>query len=128
MHRRTLAQLAMPLATYAGVPASYLEEVLEVQGTHALADRGTTPQVSTKQFPPGNTLGAGLWECTPGTWKITRTNTESFLVLAGAAMLTEADGSPRVALAPGVWHTTPSGWSGRWVVTETVRKMYVLSP
>ena len=110
------------------IPASYLQEILEPQGRHKLADPGTDPMVSTKLFPPGNTLGTGLWECTPGTWSITRTNTEAFLVLAGRATLTNADGTPRVSLEPGVWHTTPNGWRGKWEVTETVRKLFIITP
>jgi uncharacterized cupin superfamily protein len=110
------------------LPGNYLTETLAPQGVHKLADPDSKPLVSKKEFPPGNTLGAGLWECTPGTWEITRTTTETFLVLKGKATITESDGSVRVELVPGLWHTTPSGWSGRWEVTDTVRKMFILSP
>lgn len=110
------------------LPANYLSERLQPHGVHKLADPSSTPMVSTKLFPPGNTDGAGLWECSPGTWHITRATTETFLVLAGRATLTEADGSVRVRLEPGVWHTTPAGWSGRWEVHETTRKLFVLTP
>jgi len=106
----------------------YTSERLEPQGVHKLADPGSTPMVSTKLFPPGNTDGAGLWECTPGTWHITRTTTETFLVLAGRATLTETDGSLRVQLEPGLWHTTPAGWSGKWEVHQSTRKLFVLTP
>ena len=110
------------------LPTDYLSEQLKPQGVHKLADPGSTPMVSTKEFPPGNLEGAGLWECTPGTWHITRTTTETFLVLSGKATLTEADGSLRVQLEPGLWHTTAAGWSGRWEVHETTRKLFVLTP
>ena len=112
------------------LPASYLTEKLEPQGTHKLWVEGNSgpPQVSTKLFSPGNTLGTGLWECTPGSWHITRSTTESFLVLKGKATITNADGSMRAALTPGVWHTTPASWSGHWEVHETVRKLFVLTP
>ena len=109
-------------------PADFVSMPLEPQGVHKLADQGSMPMVSTKLFPPGNTGGAGVWECTPGAWHITRTTTETFLVLSGRATITNADGSLRVELVPGVWHTTPSGWSGRWDVTSTLRKMFVLTP
>jgi uncharacterized cupin superfamily protein len=112
------------------LPSNYLAVTLAPQGVHHLADPGqaSPPRVAKREFPPGNTRGTGLWECTPGTWAITRTNTESFVVLRGAATLHEADGSLRVRLQAGLWHTTPCGWNGRWTVTETVRKMYVLTP
>ena len=113
------------------VPPAYLAEVLEPQGVHKLWVEGQDhglPMVSTKLFEQGNTMGVGLWECTPGSWSITRETTESFLVLHGKATLREADGSLREELRPGMWHTTPSGWCGSWEVHETVRKLFVLSP
>jgi len=113
-------------------PDSFLSVPLQPQGTHALWVDGVDfglPQVSTAtSLNAGNTLGAGLWECTPGSWKITRTTSETFLVLKGEAVLQDADGSHRATLAPGMWHTTPSGWTGRWEVTKTIRKLYVLLP
>mmetsp|Transcript_74534 Transcript_74534/g.241962 ORF Transcript_74534/g.241962 Transcript_74534/m.241962 type:complete len:172 (-) Transcript_74534:54-569(-) len=114
-----------------GNPDSYLAETLEPQGLHKLWTSGVdigSPHVSTKAFPAGDTLATGLWECTPGSWSITRTTTESFLVLRGRATLTNADGGWRIELAPGIWHVTPTGWSGRWEVTETIRKHFVLTP
>ena len=113
-------------------PDSFLSVPLQPQGTHALWVDGVDfglPQVSTAtSLNAGNTLGAGLWECTPGSWTITRTTSETFLVLKGGAVLQDADGSHRATLVPGMWHTTPSGWTGRWEVTKTIRKLYVLSP
>ncbi len=88
------------------LPSQWAEAALEPQGLHTLADVGSSPMISTKLFPQGNTLGTGIWECTPGSWHITRTTTESFLVLSGRAKLTEADGSERVTLVPGLWHTS----------------------
>lgn len=128
MLSQQIARIATPrVRTLTSLP--YLSESLEPQGVHKLADPDSSPMVSTKQFPmPGNTEGAGLWECTPGTWHITRTTTETFLVLAGRATLTEADGSVRVQLEPGLWHTTPAGWIGRWEVHEATRKLFVLTP
>lgn len=110
------------------LPSNYLTVQLEPRGVHKLADPDSNPQVSRNEFPPGNTLGTGLWECTPGTWNIVRDTSETFLVLKGKATITEADGTLRVELVPGLWHTTPSGWSGRWEVTETVRKLYMVTP
>lgn len=110
------------------LPDNYLSATLEPQGIHKLADTGSEPMVSTKQFPPGNTLGTGLWECTPGSWHIKRTTGESFLVLKGKATIYEEDGTTvRAELRPGLWHTTPVGWTGQWIVTETVRKMFIVT-
>uniref|UniRef100_A0A6V0GSL7 (S)-ureidoglycine aminohydrolase cupin domain-containing protein n=1 Tax=Zooxanthella nutricula TaxID=1333877 RepID=A0A6V0GSL7_9DINO len=112
------------------LPSEYLRMSVTPQGTHKLWRAGSdvgNPQVSTRLFDKGNTMGTGLWECTPGSWSITRDSTESFLVLKGAATLYDSDGALRVKLRPGVWHTTPAGWSGRWVVEETLRKLFVVT-
>ena len=47
------------------------------------------------------------------------------MLLGGTAVITPADGEP-VELGEGDVFVLPKGWSGRWDVTETVRKLYVL--
>ena len=70
---------------------------------------------------------AGIWECQPGGFPVNdRANTETVFIIAGAATITDEDGAAH-ELAAGSWHTLPKGWTGRWDVTETVRKMYVLT-
>ena len=70
-------------------------------------------------------IKCGVWECTPGGWTIEdRPNTEIIHVLKGAARLTDADGTVHDLVA-GSAHVLPKGWSGRWDITETVRKLYV---
>ena len=45
-------------------------------------------------------------------------------VLRGAARITDADGAVRELVAGSVV-VLPVGWSGRWDITETIRKVYV---
>ncbi|SDO08224.1 hypothetical protein SAMN05660199_01291 [Klenkia soli] len=65
----------------------------------------------------------GVWELTTGTVTDVEVD-EVFVVLAGAGSVTFADGSA-VLLAPGVVVRLRAGDATTWVVTETVRKVYV---
>jgi len=70
-------------------------------------------------------LQAGIWECTPGGWSIThRPNTEVVHILRGLARITDADGTVHELVA-GAVHVFPLGWTGRWDIVETIRKVYV---
>ena len=84
------------------------------------------PQTSGITFFSGHGVEVGVWECTPGGWAIVdRPTTETMMLLGGTAVITPADGEP-VELGEGDVFVLPKGWSGRWDVTETVRKLYVL--
>ncbi|MCP5152202.1 MAG: DUF861 domain-containing protein [Ectothiorhodospiraceae bacterium] len=94
-------------------------------GRRAGADRGD-PQVSARSLHDDGETKVGVWECTPGGWPIVdRADTEVATILSGRATITDADGSTRVIGAGSVL-TLPKGWSGRWDVTETLRKVYVI--
>ena len=84
--------------------------------------------VKLKTFEAGNTNGAGVWECAPGGFPVVnRPSTETVLILKGKGRITNADGS-KVELTPGMWHTLPTGWTGRWDIDEPLRKLYVITP
>ena len=71
---------------------------------------------------PGN---IGIWECHPGGWPVTdRPDTEVAYILAGAAVITDSSTGIAHQVAAGDLIVLPPGWSGRWDVTETVRKVY----
>lgn len=72
------------------------------------------------------TLGSvevGLWGMDPGTDHDTEVD-EVFVVLAGSGTVTFADGEV-VELRPGVVVRLHAGERTTWVVTETLRKLYV---
>lgn len=97
---------------------------LEPTGPRVGADVGT-PVTATRVLHHDGPVQVGIWECTPGGWSIERrTNTEVVRILAGRARITDADGAIR-ELVPGSQVVLPRGWSGRWDITETVRKLYV---
>jgi uncharacterized cupin superfamily protein len=99
---------------------------LEDWGPRAGADSGD-PRMSGRIFFEGGGVQVGVWECTPGGWAIEdRPDHETVQLLAGRARLTNADGSS-VELGAGDVLTLPKGWSGRWDILETVRKLYVIA-
>jgi uncharacterized cupin superfamily protein len=97
---------------------------LEDTGPRAGADAGL-PMTGTRVLLDAGPLQAGIWECTPGGWAITdRPNTEVVHILRGMARITDADGTVHELVA-GTVHVFPLGWSGRWDIVETIRKVYV---
>lgn len=105
--------------------ADVLDGELEPLGPRAGFDSGD-PQTSGITFFSGHGVEVGVWECTPGGWPIVdRPTTETMLLLAGTTTITPLDGEP-VELTEGDVFVLPKGWSGRWDITDTVRKLYVL--
>ena len=101
-----------------------LDGELEPLGPRVGSDSGD-PQTSGITFFSGHGVDVGVWECTPGGWAIVdRTNTETMMLLGGRVRITPADGES-VELEEGDVFVLPKGWSGRWDVLETVRKLYV---
>lgn len=99
---------------------------LEDWGPRVGADVGE-PQMSGRIFYEGNGVQIGIWECTPGGWTIeNRPDHETVQILAGRARLSDANGAS-VELTAGDVLTLPKGWSGRWDILETVRKLYFIS-
>jgi uncharacterized cupin superfamily protein len=89
------------------------------------ADSGD-PQLHTLPLAPG-TGSAGVWECQPGGWPVVdRPDTEVAYILSGAATITDQATGTAHRVAAGDLLVLPRGWSGRWDVTETVRKVYAI--
>ena len=70
-------------------------------------------------------LFAGVWESTPGKWRVSYDEWEYFHVHEGHSILTSDDGEvfhlragDRLLLRP--------GFNGTWEVVETTRKDYVI--
>ena len=98
---------------------------LKLVGQRDGADQGD-PQVSAQSIFNDGSVHVGVWECTPGGWPIVDCNdTEVASILSGKGLVTDADGAEQ-ELGPGSVVTLPKGWSGRWDITETLRKVYVI--
>ena len=70
-------------------------------------------------------LYAGIWESTPGKWRIVYDEWEYFNVLSGHSVVTEDGGEP-VHLRAGDRMILRPGFKGTWEVIETTRKDYVI--
>ena len=68
---------------------------------------------------------AGIWEATPGKWRIVYDEWEYFHILEGHSIVTEEGGEP-VHLYSGDSMVLLPGFNGSWEVIETTRKDYVI--
>lgn len=70
-------------------------------------------------------LYAGIWQATPGKWRIAYDEWEYFHILEGHSVVTEDGGQP-IDLKAGDSHILRPGFKGTWEVIETTRKEYVI--
>ncbi|KAB2882085.1 MAG: cupin domain-containing protein [Albidovulum sp.] len=70
-------------------------------------------------------LYCGIWESTPGTWRISYDEWEYCRILSGRSVITDASGAKH-ALGPGDSFILRPGFTGTWEVIETTRKDYVI--
>jgi uncharacterized protein len=70
-------------------------------------------------------LYAGVWEATPGKWRIEYTEWEFCHILSGVSVI-EEEGGAAVTLKAGDSFVLRPGFRGTWEVLETTRKEYVI--
>ena len=70
-------------------------------------------------------LYAGVWEATPGKWRIVYDEWEFCHILSGVSVIAEEDGEARIVRAGDSFVLRP-GFKGSWEVLETTRKEYVI--
>jgi uncharacterized cupin superfamily protein len=75
---------------------------------------------------PDGQAESGLWQCTPGSWRLSIPGDELCYFLSGHATYTEHNGET-IDVTPGTVVHFPSGWTGRCDVHETMRNTYILS-
>lgn len=73
---------------------------------------------------PGG-LYAGVWESTPGKWRIQYDEWEYCRILSGVSVIAE-DGGGEMRVAAGDSFIIRPGFKGTWEVIETTRKEYVI--
>ena len=71
-------------------------------------------------------LYAGVWEATPGKWRIAYEEWEFVHVLKGVSVITEEGGEARTVKAGDSFIIRP-GFIGTWEVIETTLKEYVIT-
>ena len=70
-------------------------------------------------------LFAGVWEATPGTWRVVYDEWEYFRLTDGVSVITPDAGDPVTLRAGDAWVIRP-GFTGTWEVVETTRKDFVI--
>jgi uncharacterized cupin superfamily protein len=70
-------------------------------------------------------LYAGVWQSTPGTWRIVYDEWEFCHILSGVSVIAEDGGEARTVRAGDSFVIRP-GFRGTWEVVETTRKEYVI--
>lgn len=73
----------------------------------------------------GGGLYAGIWEATPGKWRIAYDEWEFCHILSGVSVIVEDGGAGRTVTAGDSFVLRP-GFTGTWEVVETTRKEYVI--
>lgn len=106
------------------LPHRDVDNSLQARGRRAGADVGDA-QVQSASIASGDGV-SGIWECTPGGWPVVnRNNTEVCYVLSGAGTVFDDETQTLTHLSPGDTLILPAGWTGRWEITETMRKFFV---
>jgi uncharacterized protein len=70
-------------------------------------------------------LFCGIWESTPGAWRVTYDEWEYCRILTGLSVIRGDDGSEMTVRAGDSFMIRP-GFAGVWEVVETTRKDYVI--
>lgn len=114
-----MTPLLLPIDT-AGVSPVSIEIARErvVRG----APRATT---WTLERHADGSLTSGIWEATPGMWRVAYDKWEFCSILSGTTILTEDGGKPRTVRAGDAFIIRP-GFTGLWEVVETTRKLFVI--
>ena len=83
------------------------------------------PQFTTWNVESHDGVHAGIWECTPGAWRITYDEWEYCKILSGHSVLEEKGGGIH-DLREGDSIIIRPGFKGIWRVITTTRKEYVI--
>jgi uncharacterized protein len=70
-------------------------------------------------------LYAGVWEATPGKWRIEYEEWEFCHILSGVSVVTDDSGTEHILRSGDAFVLRP-GFKGTWEVLETTRKEYVI--
>lgn len=83
------------------------------------------PVFTTWNVEEADGLYAGIWQSTPGKWRIVYDEWEYFHILSGVSIITD-DAGAAVTLQAGDSSIIRPGFRGTWEVVETTIKDYVI--
>ena len=114
--------------TFVRFPLDRLEaEPFEAGGPKADRLIAGAPRFRTWTFEEaadGKTF-AGVWESTPGKWRVVYDEWEYCSILSGVSIITRDDGAAQRVAAGDAFVIEP-GFAGTWEVVETTRKLFVV--
>jgi uncharacterized protein len=84
------------------------------------------PVHTTWSIEERGTLYAGLWQSTPGKWRVSYGEWEYVHILEGRSILTDEATGQATTLQAGDSFVIRPGFEGTWEVTETTLKDYVI--
>lgn len=124
-----LASIVMTDAFSVPRIVSFAAASAETTVSHPPAERllGGSPQHTARNFFSDATgqMFAGVWESTPGRWRVSYTENEFCHLTTGEVIIESSDGE-RWRFAAGDSFVIPAGFSGVWQVLEPLRKLYVI--
>jgi uncharacterized cupin superfamily protein len=83
------------------------------------------PVFTTWNLEERDGLYCGIWQSTPGRWRISYEEWEYCRILSGRSVIHGSDGSA-TEVGPGDGFVLQPGFSGEWEVLETTVKEYVI--
>lgn len=83
------------------------------------------PEFTTWSVEARGSLYAGLWQATPGKWRIAYDEWEYCRIRRGVSVIAE-DGGASVTVREGDSFVLRPGFTGTWEVVETTLKDYVI--
>ena len=84
------------------------------------------PQFTTWNLEDRDGLLCGIWQSTPGAWRVAYDEWEYCHILSGHSVLADDTTGERHVLRAGDSIVIRPGFSGVWEVIETTRKDYVI--
>ncbi|WP_146590388.1 cupin domain-containing protein [Puniceibacterium confluentis] len=84
-----------------------------------------SPRFTTWNLEERDGLYCGIWQSTPGKWRIAYDEWEYCRILSGVSVLTE-EGQPPQTYRAGDSFILRPGFTGTWEVVETTTKDYVI--
>jgi uncharacterized protein len=83
------------------------------------------PAFTTWNVEERDGLYCGVWQATPGKWRVVYEEWEYFHILSGVSVVTPEGGEPSTLRAGDSMILRP-GFTGTWEVVETTVKDYVI--
>lgn len=84
------------------------------------------PVFTTWEAEDHGHLACGMWQATPGKWRIAYDEWEYCRIVEGLSVITEDGGAARIVRAGDAFVIRP-GFKGTWEVLETTVKDYVVA-